>query len=72
MTQPLTAAIVVERLKYFHCIDHDDDLAEFLGITPAELARWVAKDQVDIFLIVRKCTEIDFNWLFDVYRAQNK
>lgn len=58
------ATEMIDRLKEFYGYKYDTDLARHLGLSEGSaVGNWRRRDTLDIFLIARKCPEVDLDWL---------
>lgn len=55
--------LILNALKEHYKFDKGSDFAEFLGIKPAVLSNWYARNTIDWDLIFTKCVDVDLNLL---------
>ncbi|EGF55759.1 S24 family peptidase [Bacteroides fluxus] len=60
---PFNAAEIVKRAKLVKDFKTDSELAAFLGISRSTLSNWTARNSIDFPLILKRFSDIDYNWL---------
>lgn len=55
--------LIINAIKGFYKFDSDKNFADFLGIKPAVLGNWQARNTLNWDLIFTKCVDIDFDKL---------
>lgn len=54
---------ILERIKKAYHLETDAEVADFLGINPSTLSMQKNRGRLNLELIIRKCPEINKNWL---------
>lgn len=60
----LDAKELIIKLKQLYNMSSDIQLCRKLGIKPNTLSTWKVRNSVDFKLIISKCDDLDFNYLF--------
>jgi len=59
----LDVPAIIQRTKQHLGFRTDSQLAHYLGISRPTLSNWIARNSIDLPLLLQKCEELDFNWL---------
>jgi phage repressor protein C with HTH and peptisase S24 domain len=57
--------VILDRLKIIYQIPTDKELARFLDVKSGTISAWRSRNSINYDLVVNKCDNIDFNWLFN-------
>ncbi|NVO08782.1 MAG: helix-turn-helix domain-containing protein [Bacteroidales bacterium] len=60
----METVFIIERLKTYYQVDTDTSLASVLGIRQNTISSWRSRSAIDFELIIARCDNINFNWLF--------
>lgn len=60
----MNVKLIIDKIKFLKNFESDKELADFFNINHSTLANWKRRSSIDFELVIKKCNDLDFNYLF--------